>query len=113
VATFVVQGADPGYGAPMAVLQREVAGSWEDVTAADGTAWDSDGYGYWVDLTPEPSYQETLEPTERVFNWTFSLPLATRAMAFGPGTGPYRFRVVLPLESGDSTEVESTPFTVE
>jgi hypothetical protein len=114
VATFTVQGADPGYGAPKAFLQRQVDATWEDVLAPDGRPWTSDGYGFWVDMAPVPSYDETLDPTDRVFNWTFSMPLTTRQAAFGAETGAsFRLRVVVPMDSGDTMEVESDPFTIE
>ncbi len=110
VVAFTVQGADPGYGAPVAVLQRQADGDWQDVLAPDTRVWDSDGYGWWVDLVTEPSYAETLDPTDRVFGWTFNLPLATRGMRIEPGV--YRAKVTLPMGNGDTSEVETDPFEV-
>ena len=112
VARFTVQGSEPWLGAPLARLQRADGEDWADVRRPGGKNLDSDGYGYWVDLATEPSWQETTETTARVFSWTVSLKVTGRGWAAEPGT--YRFAVELPTESGveevvtDAFEVTGT-----
>lgn len=114
VATFAVRGSDPGLGAPVAVLQREVGAEWQDVDGDDGRSWDSDGQGFWVDLSVAPTYEETPGPVPRTFLWTFSMPLTTRGARFGEETlARFRFRAIVPLGGGDEAEVASEPFAIE
>jgi len=110
VVTFAVLGDDPLYGAPVAKLQQEVGGEFVDVTTPDGRVRDSDGYGFWVDLNPDPTYEDTLDPTPRAFHWTFNLPITTRALALEPGT--YQLEVSIPLASGVEVTGRSRAFEV-
>jgi hypothetical protein len=111
VVSFAVAGSDPLFGAPVARLQREVGGEFVDVLTPDGRPRDSDGYGFWVDLRPDPTYEDTLDPTPRAFHWTFNLPITTRAMALEPGT--YRFATEIPMASGVSVSPSSQSFVIE
>jgi len=111
VATLSVAGSQPGLGVPVAVLQRDEGGGFEDVLSPAGVPVDSDGYAFWVDLAPEPSYEDSAWPVARRFVWTFSLPLTTRASAWGDAVGAsYRFAVSFP---GGTSEVLSEPFSLD
>ena len=114
VATFTVNGDDPWVGTPRAVLQRESGGAWVDVAKVNGDVLNSDSYGFWVDLTETPSYEDTLDPTTRAFHWAFSAPLARRDTGLTePLAGStLRFAVTLPQADADPMVVTSEPFTV-
>jgi neutral ceramidase len=102
VASFSVAGSHPGLGLPLAVLQRDAGAGFEDVSGPTGATVDSDGYAFWVELSPEPSYADEEGPVARRFVWTFSLPLTTRAATWSePSAAGYRFSVSFPGDDGD------------
>ena len=50
---------------------------------------------------------------EREFVWTFSFPVSHKVPAsFGTLEGSYRFRIAIPMESGDAKTVETGTFSV-
>jgi hypothetical protein len=124
VVRFSVFGADPWWGAPRAILQVRsmVDGTWADVARRDERPYDSNSYGFWTELSPEPAYADSEYPAQRRFRWTFHLPLARRGTGvagsedgFGlPGDGAapgYRFRVELPAAAGgEPMEIVSAAF---
>ncbi len=110
VATYAIIGDDPLYGAPVAILQRQVDGEWEDVLQSNGVRRDSDGYGFWVELNPDPTYEDTTDHIPRTFHWTFHLPITTRSMALEAGT--YRFDTEIPLSTGVTVSTASGAFEV-
>ncbi|MBW1877892.1 MAG: neutral/alkaline non-lysosomal ceramidase N-terminal domain-containing protein [Deltaproteobacteria bacterium] len=106
VITFAVAGHDPWLGAPVATLAHD---DGTPVLRSNGLPVDSDGYAFWVDLTTDPAYHQTLSAPERAFHWTFHLP-ATRAVPGYPLLdGSYR----LVARLADGTEVQSALFTVD
>ena len=110
VATVAVQGNEPWLGTPIATVQREDGAAFVDVQRPGGQAVDSDGYAMWVDITQDPSWDDTTEHTDRVFTWTFSLPLDRRGSDLPAGR--YRFSVALPQEAGEPLVVSSEPFDI-
>lgn len=114
VATLTLAGSSPHHGVPVAVLQRDVGSGFEDVMSAAGRMVNSDDYGFWVDLAPEPGYGVETGPTARRFDWTFSLPLRTRTRDWSePAGASYRFRVQLPGGEGPELEVLSEAFSLQ
>jgi hypothetical protein len=102
---FTIQGSDPWSGAPLAVLQHSTSGNFEDVQGTNALPVESDGYGFWVDLAPEPGYGSEPDAQLRAFAWTFSMPLLRRAPGLAePLSGTYRFRVELPTGDGSIDE---------
>ena len=111
IASWSVAGESPGLGVPVAVLQRDTGSGFEDVLNAAGVPVDSDSYAFWVDLSPEPSYATEVGPVDRLFSWTFSLPLNTRAIDWTDDhTGVYRFSLTF-LGSGEVVTSSSFGFT--
>lgn len=110
VVTFTVRGNDPWLGAPTATLTNEQG---EPVRRSAGTAIDSDGYGFWVDLQPQPGYREARDAARRAFLWRFSMPAAQTVPGLLPDLrgGTYRLRVSLPTADG-AAEVLSAAFTI-
>lgn len=110
VVTFTVLGGDPWLGTPVATLTRE---NGEPLSRANGTPVDSDGYGFWVDLAPEPGYRSAPTVELRKFAWTFSMPAMQAVPEVLPDLrgGTYRLRVSLPTEGG-VMEVVSAAFSV-
>lgn len=114
VASVTVNGDDPWFGTPRAILQRgDGEGNFTDVLRPNGKPYDSDGYGYWVNLSTEPAWgARPIAPAPRQFRWNFNLALGRAVPVFeGATTGTFRFRVVLPGPSGE-TEVFSEAFDV-
>jgi len=113
VVSFVLLGDDPLFGAPMATLQRLDGADYTDELSG-GSPVTSDGYGYWVDLVPEPSYEDTMDPTPRRFRWVFNFPSRTRVRDLaGAGVGSYRFVVQVPRADGSVDTLATEPFSVE
>ncbi len=110
VVSFTVRGNDPWLGAPVATLERE---NGQPLRRSNGTPVDSDDYGFWVDLVPEPSYRSAPTVELRTFLWTFSMPASQAVPDVLPDLagGRYRLRVALPTASG-TTEVVSAPFAI-
>ena len=111
VVEYAIIGDDPLYGAPIAILQREVDAQWQDVLTSNGRRRDSDGYGFWVELNPDPTYEDTTDPIPRTFHWTFFMPITTRGLALEAGT--YRLDTEIPLASGVTISTASQGFVVE
>ena len=112
VASFVVLGDDPLFGAPVASLHQQVGDDFEPLLSG-GLPVASDGYAFWVDLAPEPSYDETLEPTPRRFRWVFNLPLRTRVRDLSAAGGLYRFEVQVPRADGSVDTLTTDAFGFE
>ena len=114
VVTFTVLGTDPWLGNPIAVLEKEVGGSFEPVMRKTGQPVDSDGYELWLDLTTNPTYADKMPAPEREFAWTFHFPVSHRVPAgFEPLDGTYRFAVTIPTDANGGTQVSHTgSFTV-
>jgi hypothetical protein len=83
----------------------------EELLRPGGQVLDSDGYSFWVEHRPEPSYEDVDEAGERVFAWAFHLPVQHTTPGKELPDGSYRMRVVLPSEEGDRV-VESELFEV-
>jgi len=113
VVTATVYGSDPWFGAPVAVLQTE-SGGWSDVTFGDGSAFDSDGYGFWVDMVPDPPYSDDdVLPLTRHFAWSFTLAVSSRlSERAGVGAGTYRFRIAVPQDGAEPVEVTTDSFAL-
>ncbi len=105
VVVLGVAGHDPWLGAPVATLERA---DGTPVTRPGGRPLDSDGYAFWVDLLPDPSYGQAPSAEARTFLWRFHLPI-TRPVAGRLEAGSYRLRVVL----ADGSEVLSEDFLIE
>ncbi len=108
VIRFVVAGSDAWLGAPLATV---VDADGEELLRPGGQVLDSDGYSFWVEHRPEPSYEDVDEAGERVFAWAFHLPVQHTTPGKELPDGSYRMRVVLPSEEGDRV-VESELFEV-
>lgn len=107
---FVVSGADPWIGTPLATLQ---AADGAPVLRPNGRPWDSDGQAFWVELQTDPSYSDDLEAPTRSFQWQFVLPVRHAVAAAGPElAGSYRISVALPDGTGGTVEAVSSPFEV-
>jgi hypothetical protein len=112
VVTFTVHGSDPWLGTPIATLERDDGtGAFVAVTRPHGAPVDSRGYDFWVDLTVDPPYTETLRATERTFAWTFHFPIESRAGSPLALDGAHRFHVRVPTTGGEM-EVTTATFTV-
>jgi hypothetical protein len=110
VVKLTVRGSDPWIGTPTATLVDEQGAP---IRRADGRPVDSDGYGFWVDLKPEPGYRENRNAASRTFLWTFSMPAAQTVAGFVPDLrgGTYRLRVSIP-SAGGAAEVTSGAFAI-
>lgn len=110
IVTFTVRGSDPWLGTPTATLTNEQG---EPVHRAAGQDIDSNGYGFWIDLQPEPGYSEDRNAASRTFLWTFSMPAAQTVPGLLPDLsgGTYRLRVTIPTSDG-TVEVRSAAFTI-
>jgi neutral ceramidase len=113
VVSFAVLGTDPWLGAPVAVLEKQTASGFEPVLRPNGTEVDSEGYELWLHLSVNPAYADVMPAAEREFVWTFSFPVSHKVPAsFGKLEGTYRFRIEIPMESGDTKKVETGTFSV-
>ena len=112
--TIEVLGADPWHGAPRVTVQVQGAdGTFSDLPRRSGKALDSDGYGFWLDLLPEPSYSEAPDATERQFVWRVSMAVSRRDLGLEAElSGTYRFRVELPDGSEAPVEIPTEPFVL-
>lgn len=110
VVTFTVRGSDPWLGTPVATLERAGGGA---VLRGNGRPLTSDGYGFWIDLAPEPGYRAAPAALARQFLWTFSMPAVQQVPGIAPDLrgGTYRLRVRLPTAAGD-VEVTSAAFAI-
>lgn len=109
VLRFTVAGGDPWLGTPVATLEHA---SGEPVEQG-GHPITSDGYRFWVELQPDPPYEQDVVESSRRFAWSFHLPIATEVAGIGPQLeGSYRLRVLLPTEGGE-VEAISSEFSVE
>lgn len=110
IVTLTVRGSDPWLGAPTATLTDPQG---EPVRNAAGSVIDSDGYGFWVDLQPQPGYRAVRNAASRAFLWTFSMPVTQTVPGLLPNLsgGTYRLRVAVPT-AGESIEAFSAPFTI-
>lgn len=105
VVTFVIAGLDPWLGAPIAHLEDE---GGAPVLRPGGHPVTSEGVAFWLDLTTEPTYAETLEAPARRFLWHVRLPVRHEVPGAVPElAGRYRLRVVQ-----GSLEVTSGVFEV-
>ena len=107
---FSVAGTDPWLGAPVATLQTA---SGEPVCRRGGAPLNSDGYSFFVDLTPTPSYKDDGKATSRRFGGRVSLPVRHKVDLGLPALkGKYRLQVEIPDASGGVKTVTSDPFAV-
>lgn len=114
VVTFTVLGSDPWLGSPIAVLEKQTGSGFEPVLRRNGTEVDSEGYELWVSLAVNPSYADVMPAPEREFAWTFHFPVRHKVPAsFGELEGTYRFRVKIPVVSGEPVVVETGAFEVQ
>jgi hypothetical protein len=108
VVTVEVAGGDPWLGAPLAFLETA---DGEPVKRPGGQPIDSDGYHFWIDLSPEPPYAE--QAAERRFRYSLSMPVSRQHAVRSPlPFGSYRIRVELPMTAGTTTTVYSSPFDI-
>ena len=103
IVTLSVNGTDPWLGTPLATLQ---SADGTVVTRPGGHPYDSDDYGFWLDLVPDPAYDDAAHPTTRTFAWTISMPV-TRPVWGTLSAGTYRLSVELPTEDGPVTVTSS------
>ena len=111
-----VYGSDAWFGAPTAALERLGGDSvWTQVTTPDGAPFDSDGYGFWVDLELDPPFTDQDQlPLSRHFAWTFNLAVTSRYSAYaGLGSGTYRMAVTVPTEDTAPLRVETESFAIQ
>ncbi len=112
VVVATVNGSDAWLGAPLATLQWDDGGTWTDVLSG-GSPMTSDGYGFWVDMAPDPPFQEAdVLPMTRHFAWSFNLPVTSRYMALQSGRS-YRLSVSVPQQQGDALTVMTGAFAVQ
>jgi hypothetical protein len=113
--TFTVQGTDPWLGVPVATLEHDAGSGFEPVTRSNGRPVDSTSYDFWIDLTTDPPYDETLTASERTFSWRFHFPVSRRAGSGLPAlSGDHRFAVRIPTDmDGGEMVVQTATFTVE
>ena len=72
---------------------------------------DSDGQGFYLDLTTDPSYADDLSANARAFHWQFSMPARHVVPDAIPLlSGSYRLRVSVP--SDPPTEIVSAVFAI-
>jgi hypothetical protein len=110
IVSLTVKGSDPWLGAPTATLTDDQG---MPIRTAAGRSIDSNGYGFWVDLVPQPGYRASPSATSRTFLWTFSMPAAQTVPGLLPelSGGTYRLRVSIPT-AGESVAVSSSAFTI-
>jgi hypothetical protein len=109
VVMVTVYGSDAWLGAPLATLQKDDGGTWTDVLSG-GSPVTSDGYGFWVDMAPDPPFQEAdVLPMTRHFAWTFNLPVTSRYMTLETGAA-YRLSISVPQQTGDPVTVLTGAF---
>ena len=107
---FAVSGSDPWFGAPLFRLERE-DGSL--VTRSNGSVFDSDGYGFYVDLQVDPDYSDAPDASSRQFRWIVSLPVQHRVTSRTPDLpAVMRFSAQVPVEDDASVLVLSEWFSV-
>jgi len=113
--TATIYGADPWWGTPLATLQRDDGGVWVDVVTPTGRTVTSDGYGFWVDLSPDPDWTDADElPMTRHFSYTYSLPRTSRyGEAIGLTPGSYRLSIVVPEDGETETVITTDAFALE
>ncbi len=114
VVSFTVQGTDPWFGLPVATLEQDTGGGFSPVLRPDGTGVDSNGYEFWIDLSTDPSYADSM-PAIRTFDWTFHFPVTHRVpTSVTDLSGQFRFRVVVPTDlEGGVAEATTGSFTVD
>ena len=109
VVEFTVLGGDPWLGIPVATLEQDTGSGFSAVQRNDGTNVTSEGYEFWVDLTTDPSYADTMPSAIRTFYWTFHFPVSHRAPTTLPAlSGDLRFRVAIPSTEGEVEAVTGT-----
>ena len=107
---FTVAGSDPWLGTPVAHLETA---SGAAVKRKNGRAVTSDGYAFYIDMAPTPSYKAQRKATQRTFAWKFSMPAQHKVPCCLPAlSGKYRLRVVLPVAGGKTKDVISKVFAV-
>jgi len=113
VVTFTVEGSDPWLGNPVATLEREnMDGTFSPVVRGNGRTVDSNSYDFWLDLTTDPTYEESIR-SDRTFHWQISFPVSVRAASsIPPLAGNHRFSVRVPATTGEMT-VTTGVFSVE
>ncbi len=109
VVEFAIAGEDPWLGTPIAYLESS---DGTPVLRDGGSPVTSDGYRFWVDLEPDPPYED--DATQRTFRWQFNMPVQHVYSMGGPVLqGQYRLRVEIPQQDGSIIEATSSTFTVE
>jgi len=106
VVSFTIFGQDPWAGTPIAHLQTQ---DGTVVRRADQEVFDSDGYGFWIDLATDPTYREAMDTPQRAFFWTFNMPVSHATSSFPTLLGSYRVVVDLP----DGSQVKSGRFSIQ
>lgn len=116
---FEFTGGSPWNLLPNVVLEKETDGTFSPVTRPNGSVVDSLGYEYFIEVLPEPTYEDNLSIQTRTFTWHFELPTDRRIpAAIFPLNGTYRLHATgTYLPSGgaqpDAYDITSAPFTVE
>lgn len=112
IVMATIYGSDAWLGAPLATLQWADGGAWTDVLSG-GSPVTSDGYGFWVDMAPDPPFAEAdVLPMTRHFAWTFNLPATSRYLALESGRS-YRLSVSVPQLGGDALAVMTEAFALQ
>jgi hypothetical protein len=116
---FEFNGGSPWLLLPDVVLEQEVDGVFEPVTRPNGSIVNSLGYEYFIQVLPDPTYEDNLKIQTRTFTWHFELPTDRRvSTAIFPLAGTYRFHATgsyLPQNSlqAEDYDLTSKAFTVE
>ena len=107
---FTVAGSDPWIGTPVAYLELE---DGTPVLRPGGQPVDSDGLGFWVELSTDPTYRADMDASERAFHWHVHLFPRPRVIGAHPRLeGRYRLRVEVPVAGGEPMDVISDTFEV-
>ncbi len=107
IVSVTVNGTDPWLGAPVATLQ---SADGTPISRPGGQPVTSEGYAFWLDLVPDPAYDDAAHPTTRTFAWTVSMPV-TRPVDGALPAGDYRLSIAIPTQDGPVT-VTSADFSV-
>ena len=116
---FEFTGGSPWLLLPNVVLEREQDGTFQPVTRPNGSQVDSLGYEYFIEVLPDPTYEDNLTTKTRTFTWSFQLPTDRRVpAAIFPLSGTYRLHAsgsYLPegVAQPEPYDITSNSFIVE
>lgn len=116
---FEFTGGSPWQLLPKVILEKEVDGAFSPVTRNNQSVVDSLGYEFFIQVLPDPTYEDKPTVQTRTFTWHFELPTNRRVPgSIFPLQGTYRFTAegtYLPAGANEiqSYQLVSAPFQVE